>query len=97
MGLEPEKHLHLADLYEKLGRNATAQTRRELAQKADWHRILARTSSSFERPADVPPQVHTELDPEALLFSPRRLWDAGRAWRSAVGTLSKSKKPAMER
>ena len=77
MGLKPEKYLHLARLYEKLGRNqsVTTQTRFEFERKAKWHRILARTSSSFDQP-DVAPQTRTEVEPEALLFSPVRLWQA---------------------
>ena len=77
MALTPEKHLHLARLYEKLGGqlDVTAQTRLEFARKAKWHRILARSSSSLEQPAG-PPQARTKVDREALLFSPVRLWQA---------------------
>jgi hypothetical protein len=77
MALKPEKQLHLARLYEKLGGqlDVTAQTRLEFDRKAKWHHILARSSSSLEQPA-VPPQARTEVDREALLFSPVRLWQA---------------------
>ena len=77
MALEPEKHLHLARLYEKLGGqlDVTAETKREFDRKAMWHRILARSSSSVEKPA-VPSQARIEVDGEALLFSPVRLRQA---------------------
>jgi hypothetical protein len=76
MALTPEKHLHLARLYEKLGGqlDVTAQTRLEFDRKAKWHRILARSSSSSEQPAVL--QARTNVDREALLFSPVRLWQA---------------------
>jgi hypothetical protein len=75
--MAPEKHLHLARLYEKLGEqlDIAAQTRLEFNRKAKWHRILARSFSSLEQPA-VPPQARTEVDREALLFSPVRLSQA---------------------
>jgi hypothetical protein len=75
--MAPEKHLHLAQLYEKLGEqlDSAVQTRLEFNRKAKWHRILARNSSSLEQPA-VRPQSRTEVDREALLFSPVRLWQA---------------------
>jgi hypothetical protein len=77
MALTPEKHLHLARLYEKLGGqlDVTVQTRLEFDRKAEWHRILARSSSSLEQPA-VRSQARTEIDREALLFSPVRLSQA---------------------
>ena len=76
MALTPEKHLHLARLYEKLGGqlDVTAQTRLEFDRKAKWNRILARSSSSSEQPAVL--QARTNVDREALLFSPVRLWQA---------------------
>jgi hypothetical protein len=75
--MAPEKHLHLAQLYEKLGEqlDSAAQTRLEFNRKAKWHRILARNSSSLEQPA-VRPRARTEIDREALLFSPVRLSQA---------------------
>jgi hypothetical protein len=74
--MAPEKHLHLARLYEKLGEqlDVTAQTRLEFDRKAKWHRILARSSSSLERL--TVPQARTEVDREAFLFSPVRLSQA---------------------
>jgi hypothetical protein len=77
MALTPEKHLHLARLYEKLGGqlDVTALTKLEFDRKAKWHRILARSSSSLEQPA-VPTQARAKVDREALLFSPVRLWQA---------------------
>ena len=77
MALTPEQHLHLAQLYEKLGGQlgVPAETKLEFDRKAKWHRILARSSSSLEQPA-VPSQVSAEIDREALLFSPTRLWQA---------------------
>ena len=76
MALKPEKHLHLAQLYEKLGGLAvTPETRLEFDCKAEWHRILARSSSGLEQSA-VPPQARIEVDGEDLLFSPVRLWQA---------------------
>ena len=61
--MAPEKHLHLARLYEKLGEqvDVAAQTGHEFNLKAKWHRILARRSSSLEQPA-APPQARTEVD-----------------------------------
>ena len=75
MALKPEQHLHLAQLYEKLGGqpDVTAETKLEFDRKAKWHRILARSSSSLEQP---PPRARIEVDGEALLFSPVRLWQA---------------------
>jgi hypothetical protein len=75
MALTPEQHLHLAQLYEKLGvqLGVTAETKLEFDRKAKWHRILARSSSSLEQP---PPRARIEVDGEALLFSPVRLWQA---------------------
>ena len=76
MGLKPEQHLHLARLYEKLGKlSVTDRARFEFERKAKWHHILARTSFTLEQPA-VAPQARTEVEPEALLFSPVRLWQA---------------------
>jgi hypothetical protein len=77
MALTPEQHLHLAQLYEKLGvqLGVPAETKLEFDRKAKWHRILARSSSSLEQPA-VPPRGRIEVDGEALLFSPVRLWQA---------------------
>jgi hypothetical protein len=77
MALKPEQHLHLAQLYEKLGGQlgVPAETKPEFDRKAKWHRILARGSSSSEQPA-VPPRGRVEVDGEALLFSPVRLWQA---------------------
>jgi hypothetical protein len=74
--MAPEKHLHLAGLYEKLGEqlDVSAQTRLEFNCKAKWHRILGQRSSSLEQPA-LPSQAPTE-DREALLFSPVRLSQA---------------------
>jgi hypothetical protein len=71
--MAPEKHLHLAQLYEKLGGQlyVTAVTKLEFDLKAKWHRILAR-GSSLEQPAG-PSQARTEIDREAFLFSPVRL------------------------
>ena len=70
-----ERHLHLAGLYEKLGEqlDASAQTKLEFDCKAKWHRILGQTSS-LKQPA--PSQARTEIDREAILFSPVRLWQA---------------------
>jgi hypothetical protein len=75
MALNPEQHLHLAQLYEKLGGqpDVTAAAKLEFDRKAKWHRILARGSSRLEQP---PPQERIEVDGEALLFSPVRLWQA---------------------
>jgi hypothetical protein len=75
MALTPEQHLHLAQLYEKLGvqLGVPAETKLEFDRKAKWHRILARSSSSLEQP---PPRARIEVDGEALLFSPVRLWQA---------------------
>ena len=77
MAPTPEQHLHLAQLYEKLGGQlgVPAETKLEFDRKAKWHRILARSSSSLEQPG-LAPQARTEVDREALLFSPVRLWQA---------------------
>src|SRR5215510_2418054 len=74
--MAPEKHLHLARLYEKLGEqlDVTAQSRLEFDRNAKWHRILARSSSSLEQL--TVPQARTEVDREAFLFSPVRLSQA---------------------
>jgi hypothetical protein len=65
MALTPEQHLHLAQLYEKLGvqLGVPAETKLEFDRKAKWHRILARSSSSLEQP---PPRARIEVDGEAL-------------------------------
>jgi hypothetical protein len=55
--------------------DVNAPTRLEFNRKAKWHRILGQSSSSLEQPA-VPSQAHTEIDREALLFSPVRLSQA---------------------
>ena len=67
----------MADLYEKLGEqlDVSAQTRLEFNCKAKWHRILGQSASTLEQPA-VPSQARTEIDREALLFSPVRLSQA---------------------
>lgn len=75
-----EKHLQLAILYEKLSANEDAPlgTRIAFARKSNWHRIRARMSAEIEQPADkekVPAGSHADVQSEALLFSPIRLWD----------------------
>jgi hypothetical protein len=75
--MAPERHLHLAGLYKKLREqlDVCAQTRLEFNRKAKWHRILGQRSPSLEQPA-VPSQARTEIDREAILFSPVRLSQA---------------------
>ena len=47
-----QKHLEVADLYEKLSadENASIEWRIAFARKANWHRILARMSAEREHP-----------------------------------------------
>jgi hypothetical protein len=76
-----QKHLEVADLYEKLSadENASLQTRLAFARKANWHRILARMSFEKERrPVAKEKAADGEgtLRSETKLFSPTRLWDA---------------------
>ena len=75
-----QTHLEVADLYEKLSadENASLQTRLAFARKANWHRILARMSAEIEQPAEeeAPDGPRSDVQSEALLFSPSRLWHA---------------------
>jgi hypothetical protein len=75
-----QKHLEIADLYEKLSANEDAplQTRLAFARKANWHRILARMSAEKEHPVEKEKASNGEqaLRSETNLFSPSRLWDA---------------------
>ena len=54
VGMVPnaQKHLEVADLYEKLSadENASIEWRIAFARKANWHRILARMSAEREHP-----------------------------------------------
>ena len=75
-----QKHLEVADLYEKLSadENASLQTRLAFARKANWHRILARISAEKEQPVAKEKAADGEqtLRSETKLFSPIRLWGA---------------------
>jgi hypothetical protein len=75
-----QKHLEIADLYEKLSanENASLQTRITFARKANWHRILARMSAEKEDPVTKEKDSDGQqmLRSETNLFSPSRLWDA---------------------
>jgi hypothetical protein len=80
MVLNAEKHLQVATLYDKLSANeiAAQETRIAFARKANWHRILARMSSETAHLAETekPLAECSQEQAEALLFSPRRLWEA---------------------
>ena len=79
MVLKAQKHGQLATLYEKLSANENPPVgmRIAFARKANWHRILARMSAEIEQPAEKAPEgPRADVQSEALLFSPRRLWDA---------------------
>jgi hypothetical protein len=76
-----QKHLEVADLYEKLSadENASLQTRLAFARKANWHRILARMSAEKEQQPVAKEKAadgEQTLRSETKLFSPTRLWDA---------------------
>jgi hypothetical protein len=75
-----QKHLEVADLYEKLSadENASLKTRLAFARKANWHRILARMSVEKEQPIAKEEKASDgdrTLRSETKLFSPTRLWD----------------------
>jgi hypothetical protein len=81
MVLKAQKHGQMATLYEKLSANENASVgmRIAFARKANWHRILARMSAEIEQPAEeekAPDGPRSDVQSEALLFSPSRLWDA---------------------
>ena len=75
-----EDHSNIAAVYDKLSANDSApqETKTAFARKANLHRILARLAVPLpgEKNTDV---EHAEPEPDALLFSPVRLWRAGRA------------------
>jgi hypothetical protein len=74
-----QKHLEVADLYEKLSadENASIEWRIAFARKANWHRILARMSAEKEHPVlKKASDGEQALRSETTLFSPTRLWDA---------------------
>ena len=75
-----QKHGQMATLYEKLSANENASVgmRIAFARKANWHRILARMSAKIEQPAEeeAPDGPRSDVQSEALLFSPSRLWHA---------------------
>jgi hypothetical protein len=80
-GPDAQKHLEIADLYEKLSanENASLQTRITFARKANWHRILARMSADKEQQPVAKEKAadgEQTLRSETKLFSPTRLWDA---------------------
>lgn len=70
----------MATLYDKLSanENASVGVRIAFARKANWHRIRARMSAEIEHPAEEegPDGTRSDVQSEALLFSPSRLWDA---------------------
>jgi hypothetical protein len=74
-----EEHSNIAAVYEKLSANDSApqETRSAFARKANLHRILSRLAAPLpgEKTADA---EYAESEPDALLFSPLRLWGAGR-------------------
>ena len=81
LGMVPnaQKHLEVADLYEKLSadENASLQTRLVFARKANWHRILARMSAEKEPPVAKEKASDGEQTLRSeTLFSPSRLWEA---------------------
>jgi hypothetical protein len=78
-----EEHSNIATVYEKLSANEREpwETRSAFARKANLHRILARLAASFPAAGE-----QAESDPEALLFSPLRLWMAGQAKRATEFT-----------
>ena len=82
LGMVPnaQKHLEVADLYEKLSadENASLQTRLAFARKANWHRILARMSAEKEPPVAKEKASDGEqtLRSDTTLVSPTRLWNA---------------------
>jgi hypothetical protein len=85
-----QKHLDIAELYEKLSanENASLHTRLAFARKANWHRILARMSAEMQQPAEkakAPDGQCADMQSDALLFSPSRLWDARDKTDLAVG------------
>ena len=89
MVLTAERHSNVAAAYEKLAANESTppEQRAAFARKANWHCILARITAETEgralgwpltRPSKETPDGQragplTELQSEALLFSPRRL------------------------
>ena len=80
-----EEHSNIATVYEKLSANEREprETRSAFARKANLHRVLARLAASL--PAEREKAAageHAESEPEALLFSPLRLWMAGQAKRA---------------
>ena len=75
-----QKHLEVADLYEKLSadENASIKWRIAFARKANWHRILARMLAEREHPVikEKASDGERALRSETTLFSPTRLWNA---------------------
>lgn len=87
MVLTAEEYSERAAFHEKAAddESVSREGRILFARKANWFRILARIAAEtggfggpLMRPSDETPRAGplTELQSEALLFSPRRLWAA---------------------
>jgi hypothetical protein len=74
-----EQNSTIAAVYEKLSadENAPLETRSAFARKANLHRILARLAPQ-PLSGEKTEAEYAESEPDALLFSPLRLWRAGR-------------------
>jgi hypothetical protein len=77
-----EQHSNVAAVYEKLSANesATHATRSAFARKANLHRILARLAAPLSGEETADAAEYAESEPDALLFSPLRLWRTGRTY-----------------
>lgn len=75
MVMSKEKHLQLAELYERLSTIASGETRVEFARKAQFHRILAGMPLAATQSPQPENPSFAKNQAEALLFSPRRLSD----------------------
>jgi hypothetical protein len=75
MVMSKEKHLQLAELYERLSTIASGEARVEFARKAQFHRILAGMPLAATQSPQPENPSFAKNQAEALLFSPRRLSD----------------------
>jgi hypothetical protein len=77
-----DEHSNIATVYAKLSANELQETRSAFARKANFHRILARLAAPLPAQREkAAGGEHAESEPETLLFSPLRLWMAGRRLR----------------